>query len=200
MQKSLVQQETRKLETRRLALTSVFGALYAVLVVIFAGNSVLPVQVRFADALLPLAILFGWPAAVGVAIGALVGNFGADMLLGGFSSGQLGVDLVGGSLANLLAGLVAWKIGKQGWQVRGRYIGWMFATIMQTLIVGVIVGSYLSWIFGVQILLQIGLIIAGSIVSINVIGYLLLRALARPRTLDTLQRQGLVDTNSVDSG
>ena len=44
---------------RDLTLASVFAALYAVLVVAFAGNSFLPVQLRVADMLMPLVILFG---------------------------------------------------------------------------------------------------------------------------------------------
>jgi hypothetical protein len=199
VQETIVKKQDRVLTTRKLTLTCVFGALYAILVIVFASTSVLPIQIRFADALLPLAILFGWPAALGVAIGAFIGNFGADTLLGSFSSAQLGTDLLGGSLANLIAGLLAWRIGRMNWQYRNRRISWIIATIVETLVVGVIVGSYLSWIFGVPILFQIGLIIAGSIISINIIGYAILRILGQPRTLANLNRQGLVSERSEHS-
>jgi len=55
--------------SRNLALAAVFAALYAALVVAFAPISNLPIQVRIADVLLPLAILFGWPAIVGLGNG-----------------------------------------------------------------------------------------------------------------------------------
>src|SRR2546426_6489455 len=106
-------------DSRNLALAAVFGALYAALVVAFAPISNLPIQVRVADALMPLAILFGWPVIIELGIGALAGNFLADSITG-FPSASIGLDMVGGSLVNLLAGFLAWKIGQQGWRIGNR--------------------------------------------------------------------------------
>ncbi len=55
-------------------LTAFFAALYAVGVVALAPISFLIFQVRIADSLLPLAIIFGLPACTGFSIGALVAN------------------------------------------------------------------------------------------------------------------------------
>src|SRR5436309_5211912 len=103
--------------SRNLALAAVFGALYAALVVAFAPISILPVQVRVADVLLPLAILFGWPAILGLGVGTVVGNFAADSITG-FPSASIGLDIAGGSFVNLLTGFLAWKIGQRGWKIR----------------------------------------------------------------------------------
>src|SRR5438094_5640908 len=87
--------------SRNLALAAVFGALYSALVIGFAPISNLPIQVRVADALMPLAILFGWPAILGLGIGIVVGNFAADLITG-VPSASFGLGIVGGGFVNFL--------------------------------------------------------------------------------------------------
>jgi len=163
--------------TLTVSLTAIFAALYAVGVVVLAPISFQVFQVRVADALLPLAILFGWPAVLGFSLGALIANF----------FGGLGVlDVVGGSVANLLATYAAWKIGQR--QIKG---SWLVAVAMEILVVTVIVGSYLSYLF--QMPLEIGLIgiLLGSFVAIGLLGYLLLLVLSRPIIANQLKSYGL---------
>jgi len=158
-------------------LTAVFAALYAVGVVVLAPISFEVFQVRVADALLPLSILFGWPAILGLAVGALVAN-----LFGGLGP----VDIVGGSLANLLAGYVAWRIALN----RGRR--WIFFAVgLQVLIVTLVVGTYLSYLFAMP--LQIGWlgVMLGSIVAIGFLGSLLLFALSADRIANILSGHGI---------
>ncbi len=57
-----------------IATTAVVAALHAVLVYVFAGISFWIVEVRVADALIPLSVLYGWPVVVGVTLGAIVSN------------------------------------------------------------------------------------------------------------------------------
>lgn len=76
---------------------------------------------------MPMAILFGWPAILGLAIGAGIGNLGADAL-SGFAPTSIGIDIVGGSLANLVATFLAWKIGGLGWRADGRTF-WALGTL-----------------------------------------------------------------------
>src|SRR5437867_3790399 len=170
---------------RDLTLASVFAALYAVLVVAFAGNSFLPIQLRVADMLMPLAILFGWPVALGLGIGALVGNFAGETLLG-FQFSSIAVDMIFGGITNLLAGIVAWRIGRRGWTRLGRNKVWFLATSAETVIISLVVGSYLYIILGIPaeiifygftfsgLLASIAGIAVGSIVAINILGYVLL--------------------------
>ena len=187
---------------RDLTLASVFAALYAVLVVAFAGNSFLPIQLRVADVLMPLVILFGWPVALGLGIGALVGNFAGETLLG-FQFSSIAVDMIFGGITNLLAGIVAWQIGRRGWTRLGRNKVWFLATSAETVIISLVVGSYLYIILGIPaeiifygftfsgLLASIAGIAVGSIVAINILGYALLLGLARPQTITMLKARGL---------
>ena len=187
---------------RDLTLASVFAALYAVLVVAFAGNSFLPVQLRVADMLMPLVILFGWPVALGLGIGALVGNLAGETLLG-FQFSSIAVDMIFGGITNLLAGIVAWQIGRRGWTRLGRNKVWFLATSAETVIISLVVGSYLYIILGIPaeitfygftfsgLLASIAGIAVGSIVAINILGYVLLLGLARPQTIRALKARGL---------
>ena len=173
-----------------LALAAVFGALYAALVIGFAPISNLPIQVRVADALMPLTILFGWPVILGLGIGTVVGNFAADSLTG-FPSASIGLDIVGGSLVNLLAGFLAWKIGQQSWSVRNWNASRFIATIVQTALISVVVGGYLSIVFAIPLVLSILSILAGEIVAINILGFMLLNIIGTSRGLDLLRSWGL---------
>ena len=176
--------------SRNLALAAVFGALYAALVVAFAPISILPVQVRVADVLLPLAILFGWPAILGLGVGTVVGNFAADSLMG-FPSASIGLDIVGGSLVNLLAAYLAWRIGQHSSRVRNWNASWFSATVVETALISVVVGGYLSIVFSIPLVVSILTILAGEIVAINIGGFALLNIIGRDRSLDLFRSWGL---------
>jgi uncharacterized membrane protein len=157
--------------------TAVFAALYAVGVVVLAPISFQVFQVRVADALLPLSMLFGWPAILGLALGAFVAN-----LFGGLGP----VDMIGGALANLLAGYVARRITLN----RGRR--WVpLAVCLQVVVVTVIVGTYLSYLFGIPLQIAWIGVMLGSIVAIGFLGSLLLFALSSKRIVNMLSRLGV---------
>src|SRR2546422_7454839 len=176
--------------SRNLALAAVFGALYAALVVAFAPISILPVQVRVADLLLPLAILFGWPAILGLGVGTVVGNFAADSLTG-FPSASIGLDIVGGSLVNLLAGFLAWKIGQRSWRIRNWNASWFIATLVETALIAVVVGGYLNLVFSIPLGLSILGILVGEIIAINIGGFVLLNIIGTSGGLDLLRSWGV---------
>ena len=176
--------------SRNLALAAVFGALYAALVIGFAPISNLPIQVRVADALMPLAILFGWPAILGLGIGTVVGNFAADSITG-FPSASIGLDIAGGSFVNLLTGFLAWKIGQRGWKIRNWNMSWFVATLVETALISVVVGGYLSVAFSIPLALSILGILAGEVVAINIGGFVLLNIIGRARSLDLFKSWGL---------
>ncbi len=128
------------MRSRDASVIVVFAALYSILVVGLAPISFLPIQVRLADALIPFTVIYGAPASIGLALGAAVGNFvGGQLYFGGWAL----VDVVGGSVANLLAGYVGWWVGRGG--SRRRRVA---ATLIQTLIISLIVGSYLWLLLG----------------------------------------------------
>jgi uncharacterized membrane protein len=157
--------------------TAVFAALYAVGVIVLAPISFQVFQVRVADALLPLAILFGWPAILGLSLGAFVAN-----MFGGLGV----VDIVGGSLANLAASYVAWRVAAGGsrWRI-------VLGIVLQILIVTVIVGTYLSYILALPLGIAWLGVLLGSIVAVGFLGSLLLRALSVERIATLLRRHGV---------
>ncbi len=153
-----------KSKSRQVSVTAIFAALYAVGVVLLAPISFGVYQVRVADALLPLSMIFGMPAAAGLSLGCLIANI----------YGGLGItDIIGGALANFLACSIAYRIGRNG--VIRRFLGCLAESITIT----VIVGGYLSVIFEVPV--EIGLlgVFIGSILAINVLGFALLEILYR---------------------
>ena len=123
------------------------------------------VQVRVADAMLPLSMIFGFPSAIGLSLGCVVSN-----VYGGFGL----IDIVGGSVANLIACILAWYIGRNGGKIQ-RFA----ATIVQTVVISLIVGPYLAPILNVNIWLSIFAVLVGEIVAINIIGYPLQEAIRR---------------------
>ena len=158
-----------KFDSKAIALTAVFAALYAVLVLALAGISFQIVQVRVADALIPLSIVFGWPAVLGVTIGGAVANIASPMP-------SVITDIALGSLANFIASVAAWKIGASKIRkILSEFLGCLAATVLITFIVG----TYLAWLTEVELWiwwLGVGI---GSIISITILGYALVRILQR---------------------
>jgi len=156
-------------DSRGIALAAVLAALYAAYVFYFSVTSFQVVQVRVVDALLPLSAIFGPPAIAGVTLGVFVGN-----LLG---SPFGPIDIVGGTVANLVAATLAWLVGRR--RFRG---SWLLAIALEIASVTVIVGSYLVvltsspnvplWVGWVEFLVS-------EVIAIGILGYPLLRAVDR---------------------
>lgn len=149
-------------------MSGVFAALYATLVYAFPGISFQLIQIRVADALIPLSMLFGWPVIAGVTIGCVVANIASPMP-------SVVVDLMGGSIANFLAGFLALKIGRSDKTGRNEFLGCLAATLVVTFIVG----TYLSILTAIPLWVWWLSIFIGSFVSINLIGYTLIKVLKK---------------------
>lgn len=158
------------MEIKKVALASIFASLYAVLVLALAVISFQLVQVRVADALIPLSIIFGWPAVIGVTIGCVVSNVASPMP-------SVVADVTFGSIANFVASLLAWKIGcwKRGKSAINEFLGCSAATIVITFVVG----TYLAAITEMELWIWWLGIGVGSVISINVLGYTLIQAVKR---------------------
>ena len=169
------------MKTRDLSLTVLFASLYSIILTTLAPISFGPVQLRVADCLIPLTALFGWPIIAGVTIGCFVGN--AYFWLGP-------QDVILGSIANLIAATVIFVLRKRQ----------LVACVVGSLPIGIIVGSYL-WlffpppdIFGLQLPIWLAMIVSitlSSLVAMAVIGYILLKALSRPKIINPLKSLGL---------
>ena len=153
--------------SKRISITIIFAALYAVTVIVLAPISFGIVQVRLADALLPLSIIFGIPGAIGFGLGALLSNF-----YGGLGA----VDIIGGATANLIACTLAYYIAKK----RG-VIFRFFASVVETVVITVIVGGYLALLFDVPIEIAFLGVLIGSIIAINLIGFPLQEAIRKTK-------------------
>ncbi len=165
------------MNSREVVVSAVFAALYAVGVISLAGTSFLPFQVRFADMLLPLSMLFGWPAIVGVTIGTIVANTVGDAILGPIFP----VDVIGGSIANLIGCSAAFAIARRfsGYNLyRALFAGSWIINLTVTFIVGSYL--YLFLPFGLASIEAGWLgVFLGSVVAINIMGFGLTMAIYR---------------------
>ena len=179
-----------RFDSKDLALTAVIAALYAALVIVQGLSAAATIQLRIADCLIPLSALFGWPAILGVSVGAFVGNVSTSLA---FSNGVY--DAVFGPLANLLAASAIYFLRKR------RFAGCLFGSA----IIGLIVGSYVWMIFGAPSdifslripttwpiwVASIVSITISSVVAIAILGYVLLSILGRRSILEPLKSRGL---------
>jgi len=153
---------------------SIIAGMYAGLVYALAPISFQEFQVRVADALLILPFLdyFGFPAVVGLTIGCVLANIVSPYGV---------LDIAVGSLANFAAGIVAWFIGRRSKSI----LALITTSIIEALIVSFIVGYFIIYLIGGlgNLLIAIGLVLVGSIVSICFIGV--------PLALFLMKRLGL---------
>jgi hypothetical protein len=157
------------MDTKEISLAAVIAAIYASIVILFALISFGPIQLRLADSLIPLSALFGMPAIFGVGLGAFIAN--AYYFLSP-------IDVVLGSIANIIAGYIIFKLKKT------QFLGCVLASI----VIGVIVGGYL-WLFfpppeilGLNLPVWLAMIVSitlSSLIVIAGIGYILLGILKK---------------------
>ncbi|MDH7477007.1 MAG: QueT transporter family protein [Candidatus Bathyarchaeota archaeon] len=179
-----------KFDARDIAFTAVFAALYAVLVTVQGLSAAASIQLRFADCLIPLSAIFGWPVIVGVSLGCVVGNATTSAAL------PNGIyDVAFGPIANLIAASLIYMLRNR------RLLG----CVIGSMVIGVFVGSYVWMIFGAPSnffgmevpatwpiwITSIVSITASSLVAIAIIGYTLLTALSKPSIREALKSRGL---------
>ena len=119
----------------KMAVIAIVAAAYAALTIILAPISYGPIQFRVSEALTALPFLM--PCTVwGIFLGCILANLYTGSVL----------DIVFGSLATLLAGLLTAWFGKKGNTVKNRLLG----CLMPVLFNAVIVGAVLNWGYGFQ--------------------------------------------------
>lgn len=180
--------ERIKFDSRDLALTAVFAALYAMINLVqsfspFGNPSIYgPVQLRLSDFLIALTALLGLPVVIGVTVGCAVVNVFGPI---GF------IDVVFGSLANLIAASLVLSLKKHK----------LLACIAGALPIGIIVGGGYLWVsfpyqpaelaFLPAWITTLISILVSSLIAIAVIGYMVLRILSRPSIIEPLKSRGL---------
>jgi uncharacterized membrane protein len=181
------------MDAKDVSLTAVFASLYAVVNVVQTamGGPITygPIQLRLADCLIPLSALFGWPQILGVSIGCLSNAYyWLDP-----------ADIVVGPVVNLLAATVVFVLRRRR----------LVASVSGGLTVGVPIGVYLYYLYTQGNLVMIeqvpsfpGLTLpvwgafvvsltVSSLITVAVIGYILLNALAQSAIIEPLKSRGL---------
>ncbi len=167
-----------KMDSKQIALTSIFAALYAIGVVFLAPFSYGLIQVRIADALLPLSIVFGMPVVIGLSLGTFIANILNPVNLGP-------IDILGGTVTNFIATFVAWKI------CGSNKVPFIVGIGCQIVIVSVIVGTYLSYLLGSTLIAGIGYLFIGTFLAVGVLGSILVVIIK-----DRVQSIGIINSKN----
>lgn len=182
-----------KFDSRDVALSAAFASLYAVINIIQTtmGGPVTygPIQLRLADCLIPLSVLFGWPQVLGVAIGC-------------FSNAYYWLDpadVIVGPIVNFVAAILILLLRRQR----------VISCVSGALTVGILIGLYLYYLYtqgnpiirqqvpefpGLALPLWSAFVLSltiSSLVTVGVIGYILLTILSRPSIIGPLKSKGL---------
>ena len=155
-----------------------FAALYVtvnVLQMSIVGNPTVfgPIQLRIADCLLALTVLFGWPVVGGVTFGCFLTN--AYYFLGP-------QDVVFGPIANLIAASVILLLRRHKF----------FACVAGALPIGLVVGAYLPIFFGPPQVLSALPVWLAMIISITVSSLIAIAGIGYP-LLSAIERSGVVE-------
>ncbi|HIC83925.1 MAG TPA: QueT transporter family protein [Nitrososphaerales archaeon] len=167
-----------KMDSKQIALISIFAALYAIGVVFLAPFSYGLIQVRIADALLPLSIVFGMPVVIGLSLGTFIANILNPVNLGP-------IDILGGTVTNFIATFVAWKI------CGSNKVPFIVGIGCQIVIVSVIVGTYLSYLLGSTLIAGIGYLFIGTFLAVGVLGSILVVIIK-----DRVQSIGIINSKN----
>ncbi len=148
-----------------IACIAIVSALYIVLVILIPVAWEIP-QVRFADALFATVFFFGYPGAIGLAVGCVFAN-----IIGGLGP----IDIIFGSLANLLAGILGYYLFRKIKDIQGRrkQIYVQLILLLMNIINTAIVGTYLPYLLGMPYSITYLGIFLGSLISMNICGYIL---------------------------
>jgi len=144
--------------SKRIALTSMIAAIYAVMTVALAPVSYELVQIRIAELLTPLPFYFGLPAVVGLIVGCFVAN--------AFS--PFGVlDMALGTLGTACGAILSWK-SKKLWQAC------LAPVITNAFWVGILLQYY-----GIPIWFGAPVVAIGEAIASFGIGYPVMKAIER---------------------
>ena len=126
--RSIRQSQNRK-RIKFIVFNGIVAALYVVFTAPFANIAYGPIQVRIAEVMTVFPI-FSWGMIPGVTLGCFIANL--------INPGNLGpVDIIGGTLATLIAGILSYMLGK-----KNVWLGLMPPVLVN----GIIVGGYLPFL------------------------------------------------------
>jgi uncharacterized membrane protein len=146
-----------KIQTKSLALITLYAALYASLVVVLGPFSYGPVQIRIADTMLAAVPLLGLPGVLGHTLGVFIANI--------FSTAGV-IDLLN-TIPSFVMSFVVYYIYRQ---TKNDYtvIGTCLA---YSLVIGTTVGWMLSYLYSLPLLITIAYVSIGNVVATVLIGW-----------------------------
>ena len=142
-----------KVSVRKLVISAVIGAVYAVLTMVLAPVSYGPVQFRISEAMCILPFFYpftSWGLFIGCILANVISEYGI-------------IDIVFGSLATLLAAATTAAIGKAG---RDRIWMKVLACLPPVIFNGVIVGAVLAYSATPDAFMQ-GMLVMGGQVALG---------------------------------
>ncbi len=160
------------MNTKRMTQIAMVAAVYTVLSVVLAPLSYGPIQVRFAEALTLLPLLWQ-PSITALTLGCFLTN------LIGVHMGITGpIDIFVGTLATFLAAVCTWKFKDK--TIKGIPV---ISILMPVIFNGVFVGLELAWMLNPDNIAAMAVVYgfqvaAGELISV-IIGWLLLPMLKR---------------------
>lgn len=151
--------------TKKLALISIYAALYAALVIFLPGLSYGPLQVRIADAMLAVVPLLGIAGVLGHTLGVFVANL--------FSPAGP-IDLLNTIPSFVMAFVIyyVYKRTNNDYTIIGTCIAY-------SAVLGTTVGWMLSYLFGYPLIATIGYVALGNTIASVLIGWPVFKALKR---------------------
>jgi uncharacterized membrane protein len=156
-----------RLQSKHVALTAVYAALYAALVVVLGGFSYGPIQVRIADTMLAAVPLLGFAGVMGHTLGVFVANI--------FSSAGY-IDLLNTIPSFIMSFLVyyVYKKTKNDYSV-------VLTCIAYSAVIGTTVGWMLSYLGFSPFPLPVSIlyVAAGNIIATVIIGFPVFKVLKR---------------------
>ena len=143
-----------------LSICGIIAGLYFIICIAFYPLSYGGVQVRFAEALTILPLFFG-EAVWGITIGCLISNF--------FTQGVMFLDVIFGTLATLISGVLTYIIGKK---IKNLKLRFFIGALPPVIINAIIVPFTFLALFELKELYFISMIqvFLGQAISIYIIG------------------------------
>ncbi|MFR8871163.1 QueT transporter family protein [Paraclostridium sordellii] len=144
-------------KTKKLVMTSLVAAIYAVLTLVLGAISYGPIQFRIAEIMVLLAFIkkdYIWGLTIGCFLANVIGPYGVP-------------DIVFGTTATFLSVYAIYLTGKV---MKGKKYAILIASIWPTLINAVIIGFMLNIFVGMPLILSMIQVGFGEFVVIIIIG------------------------------
>ncbi|CEO33040.1 QueT transporter family protein [Paraclostridium sordellii] len=144
-------------KTKKLVMTSLVAAIYAVLTLVLGAISYGPIQFRIAEIMVLLAFIkkdYIWGLTIGCFLANVIGPYGVP-------------DIVFGTTATFLSVYAIYLTGKV---MKGKKYAILIASIWPTLINAVIIGFMLNIFAGMPLILSMIQVGFGEFVVITIIG------------------------------